>query len=793
MFHILRFSATKKFLAFMNVQKNRVNLITAFVATILTAVVLTFLFFYIGINHRRYSYEDSKLLAKEISRKAAAETENYFTSALMITRSMAQRAVLYQRFGVDRSEIVEMLNFTLNRSPIFLAVWTMWEPNAYDGKDEQYASAKYYDELGNLSVTFFRKGDSILYEQTQPADYLEDYYTIPKANESELVIEPFFYQYIGHPYIFYETSVVVPIMLNSKFAGVFAIDINLDSLQRNLNKVRLYGQGYLSLISNNGVIVTHLDSSLVNQNFYSILNPIDSITPRIIREGKEYSVETVSEFTGQKVFRFFYPINVGRGGKPWSMMVEIPINAATARSQQLLYVAFGTLLLGLSLVVYLIINIFDRRRYERTILDAIERVEESNKIITESERNYREIFNSTSEAIFINDAETGRILDVNEVMLQLFDSDKERLCNKTLAGLNFSVNPPYSEADYLDHLKKAPSENAYVFEWLANRRNGSTFWLEVSLKRTSIGGVGRILAVARNITEKKNSALELESYRNNLEQLVQERTEELSAANEELSSINEELYNQRTELEEALKSLQQAQRELIQSEKMASLGVLVAGVAHEINNPLNFIYAGITGIDSYIKENMTERSTDVEHLVQGVFEGVKRAAAIVSSLSRYSRNDDTKSSDCDIHLVIDNCLVMLQNQMKNRIEVVKNYTNQPYGFKCVESKMHQAILNVLANAAQAIEGTGVVAITTSIKVDKLCVEITDTGCGISSDNSLKILDPFFTTKEPGKGTGLGLYITYNIIQEHSGTIVFDSEVGKGTKVTINFPIVSITK
>jgi signal transduction histidine kinase len=136
---------------------------------------------------------------------------------------------------------------------------------------------------------------------------------------------------------------------------------------------------------------------------------------------------------------------------------------------------------------------------------------------------------------------------------------------------------------------------------------------------------------------------------------------------------------------------------------------------------------------------------------------------------------------------------MLQNQMKNRIEVVKNYTNQPYGFKCVESKMHQAILNVLANAAQAIEGTGVVAITTSIKVDKLCVEITDTGCGISSDNSLKILDPFFTTKEPGKGTGLGLYITYNIIQEHSGTIVFDSEVGKGTKVTINFPIVSITK
>jgi PAS domain S-box-containing protein len=774
----------------MKSNKNRANLIAAFVATIMTAVVLAFLFFYIGINHRRYSYEDSKLLAKEMSRKAAAETENYFTSALMIARSMAQRGALYQRFGVDRSEIVEMLNSSLKRSPIFLAAWTMWEPNAYDGKDRNYAKAKYYDEQGHLSVTFFRFRDSIHYEHTQPADYLKEYYTTPKATESELIIEPYYYQYTGHPYIFFETSVVVPITLNSKFAGVFAIDINLDSLQRNLNKVRLYGQGYLSLISNNGVIVSHIDSSLVNQNIYSILNPTDSITPSIIREGHEYSIETVSEFTGKKVFRFFYPINIGRGGMPWSMMVEIPINAATTRSQQLQYVAFGILLLGFSLIIYLIVNIFDRRRYERTILEAIERVEESNRIITESERNYREIFNSTSEAIFIIDAETGKILDVNDIVLHYFGCDgRESLINNSIANLGCSNTPPYTENEYMVHINRAPVDSAYFFEWQVKLSNGWAFWLEISIKRTSIGGVGRILAVARDITEKKKAALELENYRNNLELLVQERTEELSAANEELSSINEELYKQHTELEETLSSLQQAQRELIQSEKMASLGVLAAGVAHEINNPLNFIYAGITGIDAYLKENTKEQNADVAPLVQGVFEGVKRAAAIVSSLSRYSRSDDAHTSNCDLHLIVDNCLVMLQNQMKNRIEVVKNYTNHPYNFKCIESKMHQAILNVLANAAQSIEGKGEITITTSVKASKLSLIVSDSGCGISPENMSKILDPFFTTKEPGKGTGLGLYITYNIIHEHGGTIEFESEVGKGTKVIVEFPIV----
>ncbi len=752
----------------------------AIIAAIFTAIIFITLFVYLGINFTQWSYNDSKLLAKEISRKAAAESKNYFTSAIMLARSMVQRGTLYQRFGVERSEIVEMLNSTLKRNPIFLATWTMWEPNVYDGKDKQYASTKYFDEQGNLSVAFFRKGDSILYEKTQPSEYLKDYYTIPKANEAELILEPYYYQYTGHPYIFFETSVIVPIMLNSKFAGVFGIDIDLDSLQRNLNKVRIYEQGYLSLISNSGVIITHLDSTLITQNVFSILNPSDSLTPRAIREGQELSIETVSEFTGEKVFRFFYPINIGRGGKPWSMMVEIPINAATYRSKQLQYVSYGILAIGLSLLLYLIINIIDRRNYEISL-------QSSYRQIQESERNYRTIFNSTSEAIFIHNSITGEIIDVNEVMLQMYGySSKSEVLDQTVA--EFSSNQfEYTIEFAKKNLDKALTEGPQTFDWQARRKNGELFWVEVSLRKAIIQEENRILAVVRDITEKKNVTIELNKYKNHLEYLVKERTEELAAANEELSANNELLYEQRKELETTLENLKNAQNLLIQSEKMASLGVLAAGVAHEVNNPLNYIQAGVSALEVLIKERGFD-TADFKTLIRNIETGVKRVTDIVISLNRYSRNDESVSYTCDLHMIIDNCLLMLENQTKNRIQLIKNYTQSQFQLFGKEGKLHQAFLNLLSNAVQSIDGPGTIKISTTIDKKYLIVSISDTGCGIAEDNMRKITDPFFTTKEPGKGTGLGLAITYSIIQEHNGWLDFESEVGTGTTATIHLPI-----
>ena len=313
-------------------------------------------------------------------------------------------------------------------------------------------------------------------------------------------------------------------------------------------------------------------------------------------------------------------------------------------------------------------------------------------------------------------------------------------------------------------------------------------WFSGIISKVYIDNKLHLQTITRDVTEKKIAEEQLEKYRHHLELLVKERTEELQATNEELNATNEELYNQREELEITLYKLQSTQRQLIQSEKMASLGILAAGIAHEINNPLNFIHGGVLAIENYFKEKLPENIDEIVPFIEIVNTGVKRAASIVSSLNHYSRRDETLVQQCDIHKVIDNCLLMLNNKIKNRISVVKDYGAQGNGLICNEGKIHQSILNILSNSIDAIEDKGKITITTEVGKKFFSICISDNGCGICKEILSKITDPFYTTKDPGKGTGLGLSITQGIIEEHRGTLEIESEIGKGTKVFINLPI-----
>jgi signal transduction histidine kinase len=290
------------------------------------------------------------------------------------------------------------------------------------------------------------------------------------------------------------------------------------------------------------------------------------------------------------------------------------------------------------------------------------------------------------------------------------------------------------------------------------------------------------------ITDRKVLERELEKYRNHLELLVSERTEELASTNEELTSTNEELINQREKLQAALNRLNEAQQQLVQSEKMASLGLLSAGIAHEINNPLNFIHGGILGIEEYFKDNLQDHIEEVYPMINAIHVGVRRASKIVTSLNHYSRQYDLPHNECNMHVIIDNCLIMLQSQLKARIHVRKKYTNKSCSVAGNEGQLHQALLNIIANSEQSIEETGSISILTEVVDTNLLIKITDTGCGISPDNLKKIFDPFFTTRAPGRGTGLGLSITYNIIMEHNGNIYYESTPGKGTTAFVTLPV-----
>ncbi len=267
-----------------------------------------------------------------------------------------------------------------------------------------------------------------------------------------------------------------------------------------------------------------------------------------------------------------------------------------------------------------------------------------------------------------------------------------------------------------------------------------------------------------------------------------ERTNEIETLNEELVLTNEELNAQRDNLENALINLQNTQEQLIRTEKMASIGILAAGVAHEINNPLNFIQGGVLGIEQYFTDKLQDHLTDIAPLINGIQEGVSRAAGIVTSLNHYSRQDNLLTPNSNIHEILDNCLVILQNQTKDRVEIRKNYTTENYSLFANEGKLHQAFLNLLSNAVQSIESTGTITISTTLEKKAIKMLIEDNGMGISPENLSKLFTPFFTTKPPGNGTGLGLAITYNIIKEHGGDIELNSKEGIGTKAIIYLPL-----
>lgn len=290
---------------------------------------------------------------------------------------------------------------------------------------------------------------------------------------------------------------------------------------------------------------------------------------------------------------------------------------------------------------------------------------------------------------------------------------------------------------------------------------------------------------------------DLKEHRDNLERLVQEKTHDLNAAIEELRAANDELYekiniiiNQNSELKATLQHLKETQSHLLQAEKMASLGTLTAGVAHEINNPLNFIMGAYLGLEKYFNTNPDNQFHEAPVLLNSITSGIERISSIVNSLNQFSQKNSETTKECCIHSIIDNCLIMLNNQIFDRVEIVKEYDANTPKVKGKVANLHHAFLNILTNSLQAIDGKGTIRIKTLplIGKNKILIEVHDSGKGISHEIIGRVTEPFFTTKDPGKGTGLGLSITYRIIKEHRGEIEFESVANNGTLVRVELPI-----
>ncbi|GAB5563868.1 MAG: 7TM diverse intracellular signaling domain-containing protein [Winogradskyella sp.] len=257
---------------------------------------------------------------------------------------------------------------------------------------------------------------------------------------------------------------------------------------------------------------------------------------------------------------------------------------------------------------------------------------------------------------------------------------------------------------------------------------------------------------------------------------------------EQVKLRTQELQETNMELKVTLDNLNTTHTKLAQSEKMASLGVLTAGIAHEINNPLNYIHGGYTAINEELKtSNKDIKKDDIREYLQWIKSGTDRANKIVKSLNIYSRSNDDNTEDCDLNSIIEDCIAILDHKTKGRIKIKQRLDENLGVVEGHNRKIHQVILNLLVNAIDSIEDEGLINISSIMKDNQVMINIEDNGHGISKEDLDRILDPFFTTKSPGKGTGLGLSISQSIIQDHKGKIQFKSEVNVGTKVTLVLP------
>ena len=325
-----------------------------------------------------------------------------------------------------------------------------------------------------------------------------------------------------------------------------------------------------------------------------------------------------------------------------------------------------------------------------------------------------------------------------------------------------------------------------------------------------------------NSIERRRAADAMKISNVELERRVGERTSQLREQIEVRQLVELALQQRNSELEGVNSKLAGTQSQLLQSEKMASIGQLAAGVAHEINNPIGYVHSNLISLTRYldsifavlgayerletslppgspqlIEMHKLKESAELDYVRRDIgellaesVEGVTRVEKIVKDLKDFSHLDEAEWEEADLHAAIDSTLNVVWHELKYKAELIKQYGELP-PIQCLPFQLKQVFMNLLVNAAHAIENRGVITIRSGHDAEHVWVAISDTGKGIDPRHLNRIFEPFFTTKPVGVGTGLGLSVSYSIIQKHNGSIEVASEPGKGTTFTIRLPVVHV--
>ncbi|MFZ2161010.1 MAG: PAS domain S-box protein [Sideroxyarcus sp.] len=429
---------------------------------------------------------------------------------------------------------------------------------------------------------------------------------------------------------------------------------------------------------------------------------------------------------------------------------------------------------------------YDGKSYSMAICTDISQRLAAEEALRASEEKFSAIFSMTPDPMALTRLHNGVLLEISHSYAEFFGFERAEMLGRSTLPNDLGL---WLDAAHREQWRKLLERDGEVlgFETPLRRKYGTVVTVLISGKIVDIGNERCVIVDLRDITQRKQ--------------------------------MEELLRREKAEQAILIGKLEEAQSQLLQSEKLAAIGQLAAGVAHEINNPMGFIRSNLSRLGDYsgsllniinayesadpllqehpqINEHIAQTRRDADlaflkedmpNLIAESLDGADRVRRIVQDLRDFSRIDAAEWQHFDIHAGLESTINVVWNEIKYKAELVRDYGEVPL-VECIPSRLNQVFMNMLVNASQAIADRGKIMISTRRQNNEVEIAFTDTGQGISPDVLPKIFDPFFTTKPVGKGTGLGLSVSYGIIRDHGGNIEVVSELGLGTTFTIRLPV-----
>ncbi|WP_374337154.1 ATP-binding protein [Leeia sp.] len=665
----------------------------------------------------------------------------------------------------------------LDNTQIFgVGIW--FEPGVFasDGKP-------FNRFVGHDDIEAYKYGIQVDWLHNQEDFRTKEWYQSTLKNKGQVLIsEPYFD--VSEPYVTVARSFSNE---QGKPEGAVTIDVLLSSIRQELLSKFSRNQQWVMLFSSRGLLLYHPNHAgilqVANSQGWGVSDMME-IKPGQVRKIAAMEHGALLRPAGYRYLR----ATVVKSG--WVMEAAIPESYWSVPVARLWndHIIIQLIIWMVTAIALFLFRIMSRHqvRLEKAKEEAEAQRSASQLEIWQMAERFEILFLSNMDAVFLlNDQ---GISEVNRAAVGMFRArSSEDVLNHDFKAFfpHRQENGQFSWPAFLRKVREAESRGSCRFEFEFSRFDQETFHAEVVINNTHLDDGFMLQMMLRDITERK---------------------------------VNEQqLWQEREAQKQLIYQLEQAQNQLLQSEKMAAIGQLAAGVAHEINNPTGFVASNLNSLGKYLNDltglnqiylnaegELSEatrgevarykKQIDYDFLLEDTTalltesrDGIDRVKRIVQDLKDFSHVDEGEWLLVDLHKGLDSTLNVVRNEIKYKADVIKEYGEIP-SVETIPSQLNQVFLNILVNAAQAIESFGTITLRSGAAEDRVWISIQDSGKGISPENLKRIFEPFFTTKPVGQGTGLGLSLVFGIMKKLGGYITVSSEVGVGTCFTIHLPV-----